>query len=297
MRRWNYVDWILFAVMGLAIVLLAGSLGWPLVERWQQRGRPGRQVARRFVESVEGDAGKPVPVQMDYLLYLPEDYATKDTWPLVVFLHGAGERGGDVARVARGGPPRMVNEGHSFPFIMICPQCAAERNWEPDEVLSLVEHICGDWPVDRERVYLMGYSMGAFGAWRTAAAAPGRFAAMVPIAGGGDAEQASRLVNLPIWAFHGGKDNTVALESCQATIEAVKAAGGNAKLTVYKNAGHGILDRVCDDPGLWFWLLSQQCGKTVQDGPVKSGAKLDPNTGGVCPHPGPLPEGEGSFGG
>jgi predicted peptidase len=252
MRRWDRVDRILGGVTGVAIVLLAGSLGWPLVERWQHRGRPGRQVARRFV------GPESAPVQMDYLLYLPEDYATKDKWPLVVFLHGSGERGSDPTRLLRGGPPRMVNEGESFPFIIVSPQCAAERSWEPDEVLALIEHICGDWPVDPSQVYLMGFSMGGSGTWRIAVAAPGRFAAIVPIAGGGEPEQASRLVDVPVWAFYGGMDNAASLESSRKTVEAIKAVGGNARLTVFMHMGHGILDRVCEDPAVWDWLLAQQ---------------------------------------
>jgi predicted peptidase len=127
-------------------------------------------------------------------------------------------------------------------MIVVTPQCRADATWEPSLLLSLVDYMQEKFAVDPDRVYGAGYSMGGFGCWELAMTAPERFAALVPVAGGGDSSDAERLVNLPIWAFHGANDQVVPLESTKAMIEAVQRVGGQTKLTIYNDRGHNTCD-------------------------------------------------------
>src|SRR5438067_11719457 len=146
---------------------------------------------------------KTITVKTDYLLFLPEGYS-KDTdkkWPLMLFLHGAGERGSDVNKVKVHGPPKIVEKRKDFPFIVVSPQCPADSWWRAFELLSLLDEIQKDYRVDPDRVYLTGLSMGGFGTWELASQAPQRFAAIAPICGGGNPALARRIKDLPIWVF------------------------------------------------------------------------------------------------
>ena len=128
-----------------------------------------------------------VQVTLDYLLYLPADYDKQDAWPLLLFLHGAGERGDDLELVKKHGPPKLIEQGKPFPFIVVSPQCPKDGSWStrPLELTALLDDIAAKYKVDRDRVYLSGLSMGGFGTWLLAGYAPERFAAILPICGGG----------------------------------------------------------------------------------------------------------------
>lgn len=199
-----------------------------------------------------------VTVQMDYLLYLPKDYDRQETWPLLLFLHGAGERGDDLERVKKHGPPKLIAKGKEFPFIVVSPQCPEDRWWEPVELTALLDHIVKTHKVDEDRIYVTGLSMGGFGSWRLAAYTPHRFAAIAPICGGGETYWTRRFPHLPIWAFHGGKDTGVPPERSQAMVDAIVKAGGEPKLTIYPEAGHDSWTETYDDPELYAWLLEQK---------------------------------------
>ncbi len=208
---------------------------------------------------------KQVAVEIEYLLYLPEGYGdTEQTWPLMLFLHGAGERGHDLEKVKVHGPPKLVAQGQSMPFIIVSPQCPTGKSWtDPSEVqvlISLLDDIVANYDVDESRVYLTGLSMGGFGTWALGSSCPERFAAMVPICGGGDSRMARRLRDVPIWVFHGAKDNTVPLARSAEMVEAVKAAGGDIEFTVYPEAGHDSWTETYDNPELYEWLLSHHKG-------------------------------------
>ena len=179
-------------------------------------------------------------------------------YPLIIFLHGSGERGDDLNLVKRFGPPKMLSQGKHFPFIVASPQCAAESSWDTAEILALIDTLSSQFAVDRNRIYLTGYSMGGHGTWAIAAAAPDRFAAIVPVAGGGSTEKATDLAEVPIWAFHGADDDVVPMRYSKEMVDAVNAAGGTAKLTVYPHAGHGVCDQTYADATLYSWLLSQE---------------------------------------
>lgn len=199
-----------------------------------------------------------IDVQMNYLLYLPKDYESQDSWPLVLFLHGAGERGDDLNLVKTHGPPKLIEQGKDFPFIVVSPQCPRERQWEPLELSALLDDVIARHKVDEDRIYVTGLSMGGFGTWRLAAYSPERFAAIAPICGGGEVYWTRRLTHLPVWVFHGAKDQSVPLERSQQMVDALERNGGNVKLTIYPDAGHDSWTQTYDDPEFYKWLLSQR---------------------------------------
>lgn len=202
-----------------------------------------------------------VTAKLDYLLSLPADYGkSKKLWPLVLFLHGSGESGSDLAKVKIHDPPKLVESNGPFPFILVSPQSPG-RGWNPDVLNALLETLIKQYRVDKDRVYLTGLSMGGYGTWMLAAAHPEKFAAIAPICGGGSPADAKALAKLPIWVFHGAKDNTVPLRHSEEMVEALKAAGGNPKFTVYPDAGHDSWTATYNDPEFYIWLLAQKRSK------------------------------------
>lgn len=204
---------------------------------------------------------------MDYLLYLPKDYqASGDRrWPVMLFLHGAGERGTDVQRVAIHGPPKLAKQGKEFPFIIVAPQCPERQVWENEPLLKLLDSISAQYAVDPNRVYLTGLSMGGYGTWRLGLAHPEKFAALVPICCGGNmidallgpGDKGAALMNLPIWAFHGAKDAAVPLDESERMVKAMRKFGAKeVKLTVYPEANHDSWTETYNKPELYEWLLS-----------------------------------------
>lgn len=191
-----------------------------------------------------------------YLLYLPKGYERgRKRWPLLLFLHGAGERGKDLELVKKHGPPKLIAEGQHFPFIVVSPQCPANQWWSNDVLAALLDNIVANYRVDESRVYVTGLSMGGYGTWALACEHPERFAAIAPICGGGNRLLAHRLKDVPVWAFHGAKDDVVPLAESERMVNAVKAAGGKAKLTVYPEAGHDSWTATYANPALYKWLL------------------------------------------
>ena len=211
----------------------------------------GRQTAEHLKRQVT--------MELDYLLYLPPDYAGKDSWPLMVFLHGAGERGHDLNLVKKHGPPKLVEAGKDFPFIIVSPQCPTDQWWPglEKEVMALVDEIVEKYNVDESRIYLTGLSMGGYGTWTIGCSHPDRFAAMVPLCGGGRPFRAASLKDMPIWAFHGEADPVVPVAESRQMVEAVNKAGGHAKLTTYPGVGHDCWTQTYENPRLYEWILSQ----------------------------------------
>ncbi|HPD14850.1 MAG TPA: prolyl oligopeptidase family serine peptidase [Planctomycetota bacterium] len=191
-----------------------------------------------------------------YLLYLPKGYERgRRRWPLLLFLHGAGERGRDLELVKKHGPPRRLAEGHDLPFIVVSPQCPGGRWWSDDVLAALLDDVIAHHRVDERRVYLTGLSMGGYGAWSLACEHPERFAAIAPVCGGGNRLLAHKLKDVPVWAFHGAHDDVVPLAESEKMVKAVQAAGGKAKLTVYPHAGHDAWTATYANPDLYTWLL------------------------------------------
>lgn len=209
-----------------------------------------------------------------YLLALPTGYATDREWrwPLLLFLHGSGERGDDVWLVAKHGPPKLLRAGGDDPatkqlaenFIVVSPQCPKGRWWDSEAVLALLDEIEASHRVDPERVYLTGLSMGGFGTWDLAMAHPERFAAIAPICGGGqfasvflsNLNKRQQLRSLGVWAFHGGQDKTVPMAESERMIALLKRFEvADVQLTVYPDAGHDSWTVTYDNPELYAWLL------------------------------------------
>lgn len=229
------------------------------------------------VETADGE------VEVPLLLYVPRHYASESTniaCPLVLFLHGYGESGHggeELSRVKKHGPPKQVAEGKVFEFILASPQCPppAEHDkdliaaaWQAEVLLALLEKLEQQLEVDRNRVYLTGLSMGGYGAWRLAAAAPDRFAAVVPICGGGKPESVNeRLEGLQVWAFHGERDDVVPLSESTEMAEAFRRAGAKVRLTSYSEAGHDSWTQTYDNPMFYDWLLTERLDQRSSDGP------------------------------
>jgi predicted peptidase len=220
-----------------------------------------------------------------YVVYVPADWTPKQKWPVILFLHGAGERGSDGLAQSDVGIGRGLRmHADRYPFIVVMPQCGTDKVWsDPDmeaQALAALEQTIKKFKGDRDRVYLTGLSMGGFGTFNMATKYPGRFAAFVPICGGiraqedspqmrvelvddariADpvAETAHRIGKTPIWIFHGDADQSVPVQGSREIAEALRAAGGNVTYTEYPGVGHNSWDKAYADPELPKWLLQQR---------------------------------------
>jgi len=222
---------------------------------------PGKQVE----QTLALDSNKSIP----FLLYLPKNYDAKDKWPLLFFLHGRGESRGPLSSVKKWGPPRLIERGENFPCIVVSPQCPEAESWgQPGQqkaLVALLEHVASKCKTDSDRIYLTGLSMGGFGAWRLAADHPDRFAAVVPICGGGSPEDAEKLKSLPICVFHGTEDPTVPFKRSEEMVEAIKKAGGTRiRFTSLEGIGHNSWEAAYASPDLYQWLDKQSAAKNKE---------------------------------
>lgn len=223
-----------------------------------------------------------------YQVFVPGGWDKKQKWPVILFLHGAGERGDDGLVQTEVGIGTAIRRGVArFPAIIVMPQCRKNVWWTEDamqsQALGALEQSIKEFNGDRERLYLTGISMGGYGTWGIATKYPGKFAALAPVCGGiripravrpADArasqeaapetstdlyaEAAKKIGSTPVWIFHGGADRVVPTEESQRMNEALKAAGGSVKYTEYENVGHNSWDKAYAEPELMKWLLSQK---------------------------------------
>jgi len=195
-----------------------------------------------------------------YQLFIPRAAASSHNqrWPLMIFLHGSGERGDDIAKVKVHGPPKVADRDPGFPFILIAPLLPAEQDWDIAKLNAILDNALKTLPVDRSRVYLTGLSRGGHATWKWAAAEPHKFAAVAPVAGRGDPATACALKAKPVWAFHGDRDDVVIPEGSFAMVRAIRACGGSPRLTIYPDVGHNSWDPAYEDPALYLWLLSHR---------------------------------------
>ena len=196
-----------------------------------------------------------------YVQYLPENFDANQKYPLVFFLHGAGERGDDLDVAMRHGYMHHVRDhGREYPFIFVAPQCPSNKYWGcyTESLLAFLDDICEMLPVDRDRIYLTGLSMGGTGSWMLAMAAPDRFAALVPICGTGIYWNTGCLVNLPIYIYHGDLDEIVPL--CEGTnmLTSIHKKGGNAQIKILYGVKHNAWDYAYKDEELLDWMLAQK---------------------------------------
>jgi predicted peptidase len=200
-------------------------------------------------------------ISCQYLLFLPTSYGENEQrWPMIMFLHGAGQRGDDVNKVKEHGPPKIVENQKDFPFILISPQCPND-DWWPDKtevLINLLDDVVSRYDVDTERIYLTGLSMGGYGTWALAGRYPDRFAAIAPVCGGGSFYMAYKLKDVPVWAFHGAKDDLIPLRESEDVVNFVKEFGGDARLTVYSDAGHDSWTQTYDNQELYDWFLKHR---------------------------------------
>jgi predicted peptidase len=202
-------------------------------------------------------------ISLKYLLYLPIDYSSSNkNFPLILFLHGAGERGDDLKLMKIHGIPKIVEQQKDFPFIAVSPQCPQDRWWvDPwliEALNALLDEIIKNYRVDESRVYLTGLSMGGFGTWAVSMMYPEKFAAIAPVCGGGMPWMAFRIKDIPVWAFHGAKDEVVPIYRSKEMVEALKKIGGNVKFTIYPEAGHDSWTETYNNPELYKWFLEHQ---------------------------------------
>jgi predicted esterase len=197
---------------------------------------------------------------LDYKVHVPIGYyGIGNKRLLIVFLHGAGNVNKDIEDIKEDLVNHLMPDmKKNFPFVVISP-ASGKHGWNTVQILQILNETTIRWNIDPHRIYLTGYSMGGFGTFRTACDSPKTFAAIVPIAGGGDIGKAGQLKDVPTWAFHGDADEVVPYESSSKMIEAMQTVGCNdIKLTTLNGAGHGIMNDVYSKPELYYWLLEKR---------------------------------------
>ncbi|MFC4408888.1 prolyl oligopeptidase family serine peptidase [Chungangia koreensis] len=198
-------------------------------------------------------------IMLNYIAFLPDGYDPSHHYPLLVFLHGIGERGKNPEKVMTHGIPQILEQ--SLPFILICPQCPDGTIWsmETDALDALLDEVITRFPIDENRMYLTGLSMGGYGTWDYALRYPDRFAALAPVCGGTlRLEDIGRIKHTPIWVFHGELDKRIPAEGTRQLVRAMESVGGNIKATYYPEVGHNAWVNAYSTPELYEWLLQHE---------------------------------------
>ncbi|MBR7133920.1 MAG: prolyl oligopeptidase family serine peptidase [Clostridia bacterium] len=197
----------------------------------------------------------------NYVEYLPKDFDKTQKYPLVFFLHGAGERGDDLELASTHGFMKHVREENKeYPFIFIAPQCPQDKYWGcyTESLLKFLDYICDTLPVDRDRIYLTGLSMGGTGTWMLAMADPERFAAIAPVCGSGIYWYGCSLVNTPVFMYHGDCDEVVPIQESISMLNSINKHGGNARLKICYGVGHNAWNIAYSGDELVNWFLSHK---------------------------------------
>lgn len=221
------------------------------------RGASGSEIPTGFINKTMsvGSAERP------YVVYVPREYDPAQAWPLIVFLHGAGERGDNGLAQTEIGLGRALRFWpHRFPCLVVMPQCPPGVWWDGAvaDIDTALADTLRDYSVDPDRVYLTGLSMGGYASWQYGAAHADRFAAIMPICGGGNPADADKLAAVPIWAFHGAKDDVVPVAETRKMVEAVRKAGGDVQYTEYPDLNHNSWDAAYSEAKAARWLLEQR---------------------------------------
>jgi predicted peptidase len=199
------------------------------------------------------------PGGLRYLLYTPIEYEEgTGRWPLILFLHGDGERGNDPRLVKQEGLARFLEGRLRFPFVVVSPQLPRRASWETGRLLDLLDEVVSKVRVDEERVSVTGLSSGALAAWEMALRAPGRIAAIAPIATPRVLPDLCRMKDVAVWAFHGARDGRVPARRSRKAVESFLACGGEARLTIYASDGHDAWTRAYSEPELYEWLAAHR---------------------------------------
>ena len=196
-----------------------------------------------------------------YVEYLPKDFDENKKYPLVIFLHGAGERGDDLDVAMRHGYMKYVREeGKEDPFIFIAPQCPNEKYWGcyTESLIAFIDSVTEGLPVDKDRIYLTGLSMGGTGTWMLAMACPDKFAAILPVCGSGICWNAGIIAHIPTCICHGDCDDVVPVQESITMLSRISANGGKAELKIYNGVVHNAWDYAYTDDKIVEWLLSNK---------------------------------------
>lgn len=197
-----------------------------------------------------------------YVVFVPANYDGKTEVPVILFLHGSGETKGGTKKPVEVGLPPAVKKEKDFAAIVVIPQ-SEKRGWgatgeDGKRALAILDTVQKEYKTDSKRVYLTGLSMGGYGTWSMVAAHPEKWAAIVPVCGGGDPTVAAKFKDVPCWCFHGDKDTAVNVQKSRDMIEALKKAGGTPKYTEYPGVGHNSWDAAYADKEMWKWLFEQK---------------------------------------
>lgn len=218
-----------------------------------------------------------------YKVYVPADWTKDKKWPVILYLHGAGERGDDNTSQTRIGLGPALARQANLSSIVVLPQCSRGRWWPEtdmrDLALAALNQSVAEFNGDPERIYLTGISMGGYGTWAIARTHPEKFAALAPVCGGvrpppgipalsdtveATAESdpylavAKRVAKTPVWVFHGDEDRSVPVTESRKMVEALKSVGGNVRYSEYAGVAHNSWDRAYAEPEFFLWLLSQR---------------------------------------
>ncbi len=234
---------------------------------------PRARGEKRVYKNAQGDA-------LPYRLFVPKDYDAKKKYPLILFLHGAGERGdNNEAQLIHAQALRFVSDETAArePCFLVAPQCPTDESWadipgfskkRPESAkksstpmqltLALLDSLEKEFSIDSDRRYVTGLSMGGFGSFGLCLNRPSYFAAAVPICGGTDVSKAKEMASVAFWVFHGGADPVVKPELSRMAVEALKEAGATVKYTEYPGVGHDSWSRAYNEPELVDWLFAQR---------------------------------------
>jgi predicted peptidase len=216
--------------------------------------------------------------KLPYRQLAPAKVEAGKKYPLVVFLHGAGERGSDNKKQLVHGMNDFASDAimAKYPAFVVAPQCADEKKWvevdwtldshtmpeQPSDPLAatfeLIDVLQKTQPIDAQRIYITGLSMGGYGTWDAISRRPELFAAAAPICGGGDPAMAKQIQFVPLWVFHGDKDEAVKVNRSREMVQAIKDVGTDVKYTEYKGVGHDSWTQTYKDPAFYEWLFAQR---------------------------------------
>jgi len=199
--------------------------------------------------------------KLNYILTTPTNYSKEERLPLIVFLHGAGERGDDIEKLKVYCVPKLFCKDQDYNgerVITLSPQCPLELTWYDFkwDVIELINEIADEYNVDRDRITLTGISMGGFGTWEIGLQASHMFAAIAPLCSGGMSWRAWYLSRIPIRVYHGKLDDVVPFAYSELMVDAIKAQGGNVDFIAYDDLSHNCWDRAYEESDLIHWLAS-----------------------------------------
>lgn len=202
-----------------------------------------------------------VKLDYQYLLRFPIDYTGEEPLPLLIFLHGSGERGDSLGLVRVHGPWKFLEANPQFRFALLAPQCRSGEYWNAQKLDLLVDQVISSYSIDTSRIYLTGLSMGGYGTWDLAIYDPERFAAIAPVCGSSNLHtfQANKLVDVPVWVFHGAMDEAVPLDYSSKLVNKLKGLGAkDLQFTIYPFAGHDAWTETYLSPELYRWFLDHK---------------------------------------